>query len=219
MIIFGISASERAGAALSDRCPHCGQRALVGCRRFRYFHLFWLPVLPLGSAVSVTCAHCQLALEKVDLDSAQIDRAVQGCRELKRPGWHFIGTLMIAGMIAMNLQDDARLAEKSFAAAAEPQVGDIWVIDLKDTLPGEWEDSADEGKSLYRYSAGRVSDVRGDEIALSVSDWSFIMSADARKDALEALAERDEAYFIHDMTITASQLVALQASNDFRLLR
>ena len=218
MIIFGVSSSERPGAALTDRCPHCGQRALAGYWRFRYFHLFWLPVIPLGSAVSVACEHCHLAMEKADLEPAQKDRALQGCRDLKRPRWHFIGTALIAGMIAMNAFDDARLEEKSLAAAAEPRVGDVWIIDVKDAWREEWEERIVDD-SLYRYSAGQVTDVRDDEIEVTLSDYSFVMSSHAREHTLEGLAEQGSDYFMHDVTLPAARLVALQASNDFRLLR
>ena len=219
MVIFGISSSERPGALLTDVCPHCGERGLVAYRRFRYFLLFFLPVLPLGSALSVHCEHCHLAMTKKDLHATQQDRALQGIREIKRPRWHFVGTVLVAGIIAVNLHNDAELEEKSLAAAAQPQVGDIWVIDVKDSWKEAWDENLDEGDSLYRYSTGRVSDVRGEEVELSLSDWSFTMSKDARKDALDALSDQDEPYFIHDITIPASRLVALQASNDFRLLR
>lgn len=213
MIIFGISSSERAGTALTDRCPHCGERNLVGSRRFRYFHLFWLPVIPLGSAVAVTCEHCQLAMEKADLEPAQKDRAVQGCRDLKRPRWHFIGTLVVAGLIGMNMHDDARLEEKALAAAAEPHVGDVWIIDVRDA----WGIEDD----VFRYGVGRVSEVNGDEVGLSMSDWSYLVSSGARKDALEAISEQDKEYFGDDVTvsISATELVAFQATDDFRLLR
>ncbi len=213
MIIFGISSSERPGPAQTDLCPHCGQRSLVAHRRFRFFHLFWLPVVPLGSSVSVTCEHCHLTMDRTAMSARQRDRAVQGCRDLKRPRWHFIGTLLVAGIIGMNIHDDAQLEEKALAAAAEPQVGDIWIIDVRDV----WGIEDD----VFRYGVGRVSEVHGDEVGLSMSDWSYLVSSGAREGALESISEQGEDYFGEDVTISidAAQMVAYQATDDFLLLR
>ncbi|MEM1432709.1 MAG: hypothetical protein AAGG11_01495 [Pseudomonadota bacterium] len=183
----------------------------MSSRRFRYFHLFWLPVSPLGSATSVTCRHCKLQLDTDELDSPAARRADQGCAELSRPRWHFIGTMLVVGLIAMNLYDEAILDAKAAEAAADPRVGDVWIVDVKDS----WGDE----DYTYRYSAGRISDVSEGAVELTMSEWSYLVSSGAREDALEALKEQQDDYFVHQVSLSVPQLVALQETDDFRLLR
>jgi DNA-directed RNA polymerase subunit RPC12/RpoP len=50
--------SQRAG--IMQQCPRCGQYALLKPRTSRtYFHIFWIPLIPLGGGQPlVECQNC-----------------------------------------------------------------------------------------------------------------------------------------------------------------
>lgn len=55
---------DRPGAGGYQTCPRCGQYALFRARSSRtWFHLFWVPVIPLGQATPIIeCGNCGLRL-------------------------------------------------------------------------------------------------------------------------------------------------------------
>jgi phage terminase large subunit GpA-like protein len=54
----------RPGAGGYQQCPRCGQYAQFRLRRARtWLHLFWIPLIPLGSATPILeCGNCHLRL-------------------------------------------------------------------------------------------------------------------------------------------------------------
>jgi DNA-directed RNA polymerase subunit M/transcription elongation factor TFIIS len=60
-IIFGISSKVKAKPAGPFRCPACdAQRTYAELRRSRWFSLFFIPLIPLGSSSlgRVQCTTC-----------------------------------------------------------------------------------------------------------------------------------------------------------------
>jgi hypothetical protein len=80
MIIFGLRESHvAAGPMQGASCPTCEQKALVGLTRYPYFHLYWLPLVPLPSTALAVCAHCRGVRE--------VTKTAQG---VTRPLWHWL---------------------------------------------------------------------------------------------------------------------------------
>jgi transcription elongation factor Elf1 len=60
-IIFGISSRQKAKTAGQFNCPVCtAPRSYSELRTSRYFSLFFIPLIPLGSSSTgrVVCNHC-----------------------------------------------------------------------------------------------------------------------------------------------------------------
>ncbi len=61
MIIFGIRSKEKTKPAGAHHCPVCGrQREFAQLHQGRWFTLFFIPVIPLGSTNlhRLTCTTC-----------------------------------------------------------------------------------------------------------------------------------------------------------------
>ena len=44
----------------NDYCSHCRQQTFVeGFRSFRFLHIYWIPILPLGFATDWFCTRCR----------------------------------------------------------------------------------------------------------------------------------------------------------------
>ncbi|HET9051939.1 MAG TPA: zinc ribbon domain-containing protein [Candidatus Dormibacteraeota bacterium] len=64
IIIFGGRRTVKPLGILQARCPRCGQVAAQRLvRSTRWFTLFFIPVIPLGSRHIATCTYCGSAVE------------------------------------------------------------------------------------------------------------------------------------------------------------
>lgn len=56
---------------LGISCTYCGTPDAVVATVFsRYFHVFWIPVIPLGKFSLTQCGHCKQVLEKKEMPAA-----------------------------------------------------------------------------------------------------------------------------------------------------
>jgi len=211
MIIFGVSSSVRNGAEIDGKCYHCDQPSLSSFRIFRYFHLFWLPVVPLGSSDGLTCGHCLNTICNSVLRPEAKQHIKNVNKDTTRPLWHFIGTIAVIALITIGVVDSKNLEAQALQAAAQPQVGDVWIVNVEHTIP-------DAGYP-YKFSAARVVEVTAQGAELKLSDWSFSLWSGAQQEAKEKVASNDETYFINEITFSAEELVQMQATEDLRLVQ
>lgn len=211
MILFGFSSTPRNGDALHSPCAHCGETAQVSMRKFRYFHLSFLPVLPLGSTKGVTCGHCQKTTwgrEAADI----IENGAQYDDELPaRPFWHFIGpaaAACLALFIAFSGPSDRSI--RSAEAAASPAIGDVWIVRMEDVLPDIEID--------LTYGVGRVDEITGDQVFLGFSDWQYDGFLQALVASKKAVEEGDQEYFTEvGVWFDRDDIVGFEDAHDFIL--
>ena len=69
LVIFGTyNFAKKPVAYRADYCRSCeGERLTLGVRSFDAFHLFWIPVLPLGFWTRWYCGQCQAHPHEADL--------------------------------------------------------------------------------------------------------------------------------------------------------
>lgn len=120
MIIFGVSESFRDGKTMRSRCEACAGSTQTTVKYFRYFHLFWLPIIPLGAGQGLVCDNCQRVQLGRQLGEMKF-RVKETNKDVRRPAWHFIGTMLVAGMIGYNAMAADELEQIAEARAADPQ--------------------------------------------------------------------------------------------------
>jgi hypothetical protein len=211
MIIFGISESFRDGKAMTFSCENCGHTAQTTVKYFRYFHLFWLPIIPLGAGQGLVCDSCQQVSLGRQLGSELKRRVKETNTDVRRPVWHFIGTVLVAGMIGYNSMAEDRLAAMSEQAAAEPRVGDVWVVDAEQARPEDLD-------PIYPYTAARIVDTDAEGATLAFSDWYYGFASTARKQAEEAVREGKEDYFTDEVWMAHDDLVELERQSLLQLV-
>ncbi len=212
MITFGMSRSHREGCAISCRCDACGHSVQTAVKHFRYLHLFWLPVVPLGAGYDLVCDRCERVLKGRKV-SADVKRMIEDRnRHLRRPAWHFIGTLLMVGMVGYNVEADGRQFREAQVAAAEPRVGDVWVMELEPAIPGI--------DDVLRFGTARVSAVTEQGVEFAFSDYTFMMSSSARRHAAEALQSGRPEYFdAGTVLFEAQEVMDLQQESHLQLVR
>lgn len=209
MIIFGISRSYRDGQPIRCRCEACGQPEQTTVKYFRYFHLFWLPILPLGTGQGLVCEHCQRVVVGRQLGDMTC-QVRETNKDVRRPLWHFIGTIWMATVIGYNAIAADQLDALAEAAAAEPGVGDVWVVKMDEAVP--------EFAAPFAFGNARVTYVDEDGAELAFSDWYYGFSSSARKAAKEAVQKGDPDYFSSRVWFSADELVDLEEQAALRLV-
>jgi hypothetical protein len=91
MIIFGSGSKRVSGSEqrLPHYCPRCGQQALSQVDVQRYFHLFFIPTLPMARTSVTVCAHCRGQLQHPSAKSA--------------PLWAFSGAMALVAVFAVSV--------------------------------------------------------------------------------------------------------------------
>ena len=203
MIIYGRSNKQTESEIINSPCPHCGheQRELSIFRG--YFYLFWIPTLPWGRDVLLTCPHCQYCEGSKELfnkdriecseDQDMIDDIKARRKAGKTPPYFYAGAIIIALIFGAGTWSEAREDHLNKEAVAhfiaEPTINTGLVVRNRDEAEKEFP-------FLFFY----VTDVTegGREINFVMSDKAYSRISYARKDlekfdkALEA--EKKELY-------------------------
>jgi len=79
-IIFGLKRRDKDhGAAVPAHCEHCRNDVLLHPYGWRkWFHIFWIPLIPLRATRTLACPVCQIV---IDVDSETYDDAIELARK------------------------------------------------------------------------------------------------------------------------------------------
>ncbi|NQZ43909.1 MAG: zinc-ribbon domain-containing protein [Flavobacteriaceae bacterium] len=60
ILFFGTRTGKKQSRRLAVNCPFCQQdNSLTYSQQTNYLHLFWIPLLKIGSLQMVQCSHCK----------------------------------------------------------------------------------------------------------------------------------------------------------------
>ena len=102
MIIFGLRASNIGSVKVDgSSCSYCENSGTQNITQFgKYFHIFWIPVFPIGKSTFSECVHCKRTIRKKEF-SSELKRMYDHSKsEIKRPVWHWTGLILFGLLIA-----------------------------------------------------------------------------------------------------------------------
>lgn len=103
MILFGIRERTLRGPSYNGlACPHCRSTRFETHGRQRYFHLYWVPTIPLSRSIVAECASCGHTMPSDSLPAHLVNRTAPAIFTTGRTLSRFIG-LVIAGSILVLL--------------------------------------------------------------------------------------------------------------------
>ncbi|MDA9262137.1 hypothetical protein N9P55_00035 [bacterium] len=102
MIISGIRSPKIGEIKIIDTiCETCGKQTTNNITVFgRYVHVFWIPTFPAGRVVVTECEDCQFTYKKKKFPPQLKRRYEQHKKQVKRPIWHWSGTILITLLVA-----------------------------------------------------------------------------------------------------------------------
>lgn len=143
------------------RCPSCGQGPMAHNVFQQYFHIWYIPVFPIGRKVVSKCLSCGKEFQEHQLPPANVSQAKMNVMK-RTPVWTFAGLFLIAiGAIALTINDFKRSARTS-DDASNPELGYAFLV-------------KDEGGFMYY----QVAKVNSDSIFLAPHSAWFSRKSDA----------------------------------------
>lgn len=108
LFLFGTRATRIHRKVLEDNteCVNCNnQNTLIATTYSRYFHIFWIPFLPVGKTTILECSHCKKSYAESDLNET-IKQSLVKSQEAdppKSPTWQGCGCLLIFAIVVFSL--------------------------------------------------------------------------------------------------------------------
>jgi len=103
MIIFGLRSSNIGTVSVEgSSCSYCQNSGTQNITQFgKYFHVFWIPVFPVGKSTFSECIHCKKTIRKKEFDTDLRTTFENAKSEIKRPLWHWSGLIILGILIAI----------------------------------------------------------------------------------------------------------------------
>lgn len=192
MIIFGLRSgnTKQTEIPLAD-CAYCETKQSVQLHFYvRYFHIFWIPLIPLYKTGVSQCRHCKQALDKAQIPPHLLASCTTARKKAKTPlkyySWLIIATLFFAFAIFAVFTD----SRDTKAWLQQPQAGDVYEI-----------------KEDGEYTLYRVKEIKGDTVIVNPHELTV--------DKLSALRELKnnypDAYSDSTINLVKNELTAMYA--------
>lgn len=197
MFIFGNRTSKGKEVKTSAGCPSCGSKdSFTVISRYEYFHIWWIPFLPVSKAVSADCKACG---RKFYIYKKDLNEEIKS--QLKTPVWQFTGlALTLACCIWLVVwlkagRDDEKTVAREYIES--PMIDDLYEV-----------------KSSYNeYTLMKVAAIKGDTVFLRSNDYTV-----ERESALKDLKTNYKNSFTLETTLyTKDQL--LEKLDDNAIIR
>ncbi|MCW3085199.1 MAG: zinc-ribbon protein [Bacteroidetes bacterium] len=164
MIIYGWREKQTATQEITDPCNNCGKPFSMSLHVFhRYFHVFWIPLFPIGKTVKSHCSACGITNEKRDLPEAVRLSYKNMPRKNRIPVWMFAGPIIIAGCVSVGFIKDEFNKKEYANMIQQPLKGDIYKVKTDDgnyTLYKVQSTSADTVNILLNeYQSDNAKDI------------------------------------------------------------
>ena len=77
ILFFGTRPGKKTSKLLHGvSCSHCQQKnTITAVEQANYIHLFWLPLIKIGTSRYAECSHCKRYFDKQDFNAA-MERAI-----------------------------------------------------------------------------------------------------------------------------------------------
>ena len=128
MIISGLRKTKYGESQPSDLvCPNCKEIGTTKIEiRSRYFHVFWIPVIPVGKTGLSSCSDCEHEIKSRKMPH-DFKREYQNLKADKRPPlWQFVGLVLIlilAYLVWERMKEDD-IKDRGYLNS--PQISDLY---------------------------------------------------------------------------------------------
>jgi hypothetical protein len=173
-VFFGTGTKRIAESTLHYiACEDCGNQTLRPYTLHRYFHVFWIPVVPYKREPVTECMQCKNTLINKELPPS-VQAAIRRENKLSRPpAYLFAGAFLIvllAAFVGLRGRSE-NIATLEYLSV--PMVNDYYVVDYDEFL--EWHDTE------YRYGVFKIHEVEPDSVRFLVGTYGYQYAGDAKR--------------------------------------
>lgn len=197
MIIFGmrgktISGQETSGPA----CDHCGTSLYLTFCLLRYFHIFWIPIVPTSTTCGLECRHCRKVRLGKELPGDLARDIRQRLFSPARLIPYFTGAVLIVAVVGLAVSSGVQEAKNTDRFIAAPRVNDLYVFS-SDKLSKD---------AAFPYTIMKVVSVENDGVLLQMGEVHYKTVTGASEAITSGEAYRDDYYSDEVFTPSTAEL-------------
>ncbi|MDH5381768.1 MAG: hypothetical protein OEW75_12990 [Cyclobacteriaceae bacterium] len=161
MIIYGIGNKRLKESEIEMECNACGHTSTkIGIYQ-RYFHLFWIPTIPVGKRILLTCPKCQREREGKQLPEGIQTKSGSLKSSVKTPPYIFSGLAIVVLVIGFVFFNSHRNSEQTKSYFDKPAVNDVYAMyDPQETTE-------------FKYYFMKVSEISEDSIYFLPNEFGY----------------------------------------------
>ena len=195
---FGIKVKAIKGTVLpSNSCPSCNASSLNNIGILKHFHIYGLPIFPVGGQSLINCGACDYSQPFSSAPEnirAQATAAVN-VKSMLLSSWRFLVLAALLIAIFVFLQNDKK---QNQAYVAAPQAGDIYIVRLDDIVPGVAD-------SAFPYGVLKVTEVSDGQVSVVLANAGYGNLKSVRK-SLRQDGSQADFYSTDALNLSASAL-------------
>lgn len=127
MFIYGSRPTLIGAEPITNTCEHCNTSGSMTMNiQQRYFHIFWIPIIPFNKIGYTQCSHCKKVIESDEM-SPELKEVFKSIKKTKRiPIWTFFGIFAVISLISYSfiIREIEHNKDKVFIDS--PKIGDIY---------------------------------------------------------------------------------------------
>lgn len=205
MIFFGTKGKVISGECIQGaECPSCGTNEYITFGVLRYFHLYWIPVIPTSKTVGVECTHCKKTLVDKELPPELSKQIKSMIFTKKKVMPMFTGLIIIALLVLFGVFTAQQKNAQDVAYIQNPQVNDIYIVNFNKLFKAS--------DSEYKYGAMRIKELSSAEVELQLSSIAFNKTSGVKDDINANKASVDTYYEKKTLYIDIAKLKEFQDS-------
>jgi hypothetical protein len=159
MLIFGWKYSRIKFERINDAiCPSCQESDSLSALLYsKYFHIFWIPILPYKRIVEFHCANCGSSYDDSGLKYVLQKQYLDFKTGTKFPIWQFSGIILFFGIILWGIFSSQIDKKREQEYLQNPKIGDVYVYKI----------------DLNSYSTFKIVETKGDSLILRYNSYQI----------------------------------------------
>ena len=197
---FGIKIKELEGALISnENCSTCNSASLRNAGIVKLFHIYGLPLFPVGGRSLVACGGCGIATELKNAPNQLREKAtpVVTPKTLLLASWGML-IVLIAFVGVLYAGITGKQEDRAFIAA--PATGDLYVVRIADFIPTQ-------SSSTFPYGILKIVNVDKGHVTFTVANATYGNLKSVRKSLRSDSGKKD---FFSDVKIESETEILKQ---------
>ncbi|WNJ19706.1 hypothetical protein [Pontibacter sp. G13] len=158
MIIYGEN-NPGIGFVRSDNaiCPNCDSEGTIRYEIIgKYFHIFWIPVVPSGKTGGAVCSQCDHVMHPDEMPKFIKAEFKEAKSSIPIPWWQFLGLGSLAILILIGQLNNRFEFSHAEEYLAHPKIDDVYTIRLAE----------------QEYTSYRIDMIYADSVFMQPNDYS-----------------------------------------------
>lgn len=207
MIFFGTGGKISKAKLLPElRCESCGQNSLTIYTVFRYFHVWWIPVIPTSRKLVSECPHCKHVVTGKDAAASDRFGPTHNIKTEPIPLYLFSGLFLLGAFVGWGVYYDHHQNTQSLSYLQAPLQNDYYVVKLDQPIV--------DGNAKLHYVVFRLVKLEQDRFHFYQSNYAFPRASDAKSWLRKDLAKHSDNFDPSELVLVESEIETMHRNGN-----